>query len=123
MGGSILTQKFGESRRSALTLLITCLFVVAVLNGCDSASSYQYVDFQDKVEVDRPSEGATSRSPLKVAVAAMVSPRETFQYYQALLDYLAAKMDQPIELVQRVIGTHVSHIVGIGTESLHGLLP
>jgi len=69
--------------------------------GCRSESKYQYVDFKDNVEVERPAEPLPEKAPLKVAVAAMISPRETFEYYQALLDYLATKMDQPIELVQR----------------------
>jgi len=81
--------------------LIVCLIFMVPLVGCDSASKYQYVDFKDHVEVARPSESTTEKAPLKVAVAAMISPRETFEYYQALLDYLTAKMDQPIELVQR----------------------
>jgi phosphonate transport system substrate-binding protein len=81
--------------------LIVCLIFMVPLVGCDSASKYQYVDFKDHVEVARPSESAPEKAPLKVAVAAMISPRETFEYYQALLDYLTAKMDQPIELVQR----------------------
>ncbi len=81
--------------------LIAFLLLIIPLSGCDSTSKYQYVDFKDHVEVARHSEAAPEKAPLKVAVAAMVSPRETFAYYQALLDYLTAKMDQPIELVQR----------------------
>jgi len=94
-------RKLPKNRQSPSLLLVACLFAIALLSSCDSASSYQYVDFQDNVEVDRPSETAPIKTPLKVAVAAMISPRETFAYYQALLDYLTAKMDQPIELVQR----------------------
>ncbi|MFN7210249.1 MAG: PhnD/SsuA/transferrin family substrate-binding protein, partial [Aggregatilineales bacterium] len=39
--------------------------------------------------------------PLRVSVAAVISPRGTAQSYQPLLDYLSAKLERPVELVQR----------------------
>jgi phosphonate transport system substrate-binding protein len=39
--------------------------------------------------------------PLRVSVAAVISPKGTAEGYQPLLDYLAAKLDRPVELVQR----------------------
>jgi len=87
--------------RSSTLRSIALMLIMIVIAGCDGASSYQYVDFQDKVEVDLPGKASPAKTALKVAVAAMISPRETFEYYQALLDYLSAKMGQPIELVQR----------------------
>lgn len=39
--------------------------------------------------------------PLRVSVAAVISPKGTAQSYQALLDYLSAKLERPVELIQR----------------------
>lgn len=39
--------------------------------------------------------------PLRVSVAAVISPRGTTESYQLLLDYLSAALDRPVELVQR----------------------
>ncbi len=81
--------------------LASCLFLVFLLGGCDSEPQYQYVDFKDYVEPERPGDPSSGTAPLRVAVSAMISPRETIEYYQALLDYLSARIDQPIEMVQR----------------------
>lgn len=39
--------------------------------------------------------------PLRVAVAAIISPRGTVDSYTLLLDYLGARLGRPVELVQR----------------------
>ncbi len=39
--------------------------------------------------------------PLRVSVAALVSPQGTLESYQPLLDYLSHQLDRPVELVQR----------------------
>ncbi len=39
--------------------------------------------------------------PLRVSVAAVISPRGTAESYQPLLDYLSETLDRPVELVQR----------------------
>lgn len=87
--------------RSCILRSICLLFIMVLLGGCGSEPQYQYVDFKNHVAVVRPTAAEPGKAPLKIAVAAMISPRETIEYYQALLDYIAARMDQPIELVQR----------------------
>ncbi len=44
---------------------------------------------------------ATSKEPIKIGVAAMISPKETFKYYQAMLEYVGKKTGETVELVQR----------------------
>ncbi len=39
--------------------------------------------------------------PIRVSVAAVVSPQGTLESYQPLLDYLSHQLDRPVELVQR----------------------
>ena len=39
--------------------------------------------------------------PLRVSVAAVVSPQGTLASYQPLLDYISDQLDRPVELVQR----------------------
>jgi phosphonate transport system substrate-binding protein len=52
--------------------------------------------------------------PLRVAVAAVISPRGTVESYQALLDYLAKKLDRPVELVQRRTYAEINDLVESG---------
>jgi len=39
--------------------------------------------------------------PVKVGVAAMISPKETVKYYKQLVDYIGTKLRQPVQMVQQ----------------------
>ncbi len=67
----------------------------------------------------RPAEAAErrvapSQSPLRIAVAAMFSPEETLSVYQELIDYIATKLDRPVELKQRRTYQEVNDMLGAG---------
>jgi phosphonate transport system substrate-binding protein len=47
-------------------------------------------------------------------VAGVVSPKETFKTYQDLLQYLGARLDRPVELVQRKTYAEVNDLVRDG---------
>jgi phosphonate transport system substrate-binding protein len=51
---------------------------------------------------------------LKVAVGAMVSPKETFVHYRQLLDYLGNRLGMDVELFQRKTYGEISELVGNG---------
>jgi phosphonate transport system substrate-binding protein len=44
---------------------------------------------------------ALAAAPVKIGVAAMISPKETVKYYKQLIDYVGAKLGQPVEMVQK----------------------
>ncbi|MAU11834.1 MAG: phosphonate ABC transporter substrate-binding protein [Anaerolineaceae bacterium] len=80
-----------------------CLFLVLVIAGCNSTQA----PTSEGVSIDlaslqplpvRYNEGVV---PLRVSVAAVVSPRGTAESYQLLLNYLSETLDRPVELVQR----------------------
>jgi phosphonate transport system substrate-binding protein len=48
-----------------------------------------------------PTSPVSSVTPLRVSVAAVVSPQGTVESYQLLLNYLSQKLQRPVELVQR----------------------
>jgi phosphonate transport system substrate-binding protein len=77
------------------------LAILAVILGCGSDSDEVVVDFTKTVPVARPGERASPAPPLRVAVAAMISPKETFDLYRQLLAYLGRKLDKDLEFVQR----------------------
>jgi phosphonate transport system substrate-binding protein len=52
--------------------------------------------------------------PLRIAVAAMISPEETLGAYQDLMDYLAAKLGRPVEIKQRRTYQEVNDMLGAG---------
>ncbi|MDR3553371.1 MAG: phosphate/phosphite/phosphonate ABC transporter substrate-binding protein [Syntrophobacteraceae bacterium] len=94
-----------------LRAFIFLLLVVCVFAGCGKENNSRVVDFTKTIPVARPSERTTGQPPLKVAVGAMVSPKETFVYYRQLLDYLGNKLGRHIELVQRKTYEEVNELI------------
>jgi phosphonate transport system substrate-binding protein len=43
---------------------------------------------------------AFAAGPVKIGVAAMISPKETVKYYKQMIDYVGKKLGQPVEMVQ-----------------------
>jgi phosphonate transport system substrate-binding protein len=54
------------------------------------------------------------KAPLRIAVAAMISPEETLSVYQELMDYIAAKLGRPVETKQRRTYQEVNDMLGAG---------
>ncbi len=44
---------------------------------------------------------AAAAEPIKIGVAAMISPKETMKYYKQLIDYVASKIGSPVDMVSR----------------------
>ena len=59
-------------------------------------------------------ERAPGRLPLRVAVAAVISPKATFDTYSPLLDYLAKQLDRPVELLQRPTYAEINELLRTG---------
>lgn len=49
-----------------------------------------------------------------MAVAAVLSPEATFDIYGPLLDYLSARLDRPVELLQRATYAEINELVRTG---------
>jgi phosphonate transport system substrate-binding protein len=78
-------------------LIIT---VVMVASGCGREADV-VVDFSKTVAVEQPGIHMPKKPGLSVAVAAMISPKETFVYYRLLLDYIGEKLGREVQFVQR----------------------
>jgi phosphonate transport system substrate-binding protein len=71
------------------------------LLGCGGDSEYKPVNFSKTVPIAQPEGKLASEKVLRVAVAAMISPKETFVYYQELLDYIGKNSGFKVQLIQR----------------------
>lgn len=97
------------------------LFILCVLVGilvfpyaCGRDSDTVVVDFSKTAPVQRPELKSQGFRPLRVAVGAMVSPKETFIYYRQLLDYIGGKLGREVELVQRKTYVEINELLGNG---------
>jgi len=78
--------------------------------ACSRDADYKQVDFSQKTGASRPEVANSGRESLRVAVAAMISPKETFIYYRELIDYIGAKLDHDVVLIQRKTYGEVSDL-------------
>jgi phosphonate transport system substrate-binding protein len=93
--------------RSMLPLLL-------VLWGCTADNDIRAVDFSRTIDVTRPSSASSEQIQLRVAVGAMVSPKETFVHYRELLEYIGAKVGTAVQLIQRKTYGEINDLLGKG---------
>jgi phosphonate transport system substrate-binding protein len=74
---------------------------LASLLGCGGDADYKPIDFSKTVPIAYPDTGTLQEKVLRVAVAAMISPKETFSYYRELLDYIGRNTGHSVQLIQR----------------------
>ncbi len=91
-------------------------FTIMLLGVMSFEVANRYFKAEDPLKVDfekRSSDiGAASNSePVRIAVAAILSPEETSKYYQDMFDYISVKIDAPVELVQRKTYQEVNDLV------------
>ena len=82
--------------------------------GCGQGSDTVLVDFSKTIPVEKPQSKPQEPLPLRVAVGAMISPKETFVYYRQLLDYIGHKLGCDVELVQRKTYSEINDLLGKG---------
>ena len=97
-------------------LIIVCLiFVIGIyISGCGKDGEAVVVDFEKTVAVERPTSPASDSAHLRVAVAAIISPKETFIYYRQLLDYIGNKMGREIQFIQRKTYGEINELLARG---------
>jgi phosphonate transport system substrate-binding protein len=96
--------------------LISCFIFVMLIAvyGCGGDSDAVVVDFSKTVAVERPISPDPGHAQLRVAVAAIISPKETFVFYRQLLDYIGAKLGREIEFVQRKTYGEINELLARG---------
>ena len=113
---SCYSKGYLKIMKSKISLLITGLILVALLSmsGCGRDSDAVVVDFNKTVAVDRPTSTEPEAVQLKVAVAAIISPKETFAYYRQLLDYIGLKLRREIQFIQRKTYGEINELLAKG---------
>jgi phosphonate transport system substrate-binding protein len=101
-----------SSHRHLVWILAIAAAVFIV--SCSSDQEPTYVDFSKKMIEDQPGEEPRKGSVIRVAVAAMISPRETVVYYHQLLDFIAKQLGHKIQLVQRKTYGEINELLKTG---------
>jgi phosphonate transport system substrate-binding protein len=94
-----------------IILLLTIIFLAA----CSAVPQTEVVGNVDLNNLQPlPTPEGYLAVPLRVAVAAVISPKGTVESYSPFLDYLEVKLNRPIELVQRRTYLEVNDLIEHG---------
>jgi len=107
-----LILTFNKKTRLIISFLIAAVLLFA--HGCGGDDDIVVVDFSKTVAVERPKDRSPRHLFLRVAVGAMISPKETFIYYRQLLDYIGGKLGREIQLIQRKTYGEINELLGKG---------
>lgn len=93
------------------------IFSLIFLMGCSATSTNTAVIQLSSLQ-PLPEAPATEVKPLRVAVAAIISPQGTVDSYTPLLNYLSQKLERPVQLVQRRTYAEVNELIKTGDVDL-----
>jgi phosphonate transport system substrate-binding protein len=81
-------------------LLLVSVFLIASCSGREQ--NVTAVDFFEGNAGKLSASENENALTLRVAIAAVISPRESFIYYRDLFDYMAERLDMKVEFMQRM---------------------
>ena len=96
-----------------LIFLIFTITATSFFIGCSRDQEPAFVDFSKKMIVNQSPEESPDGSVIRVAVAAMISARESVVYYHQLLDFIAKQLGHKIELIQRKTYSEINELLKI----------
>ena len=96
------------------TRLLAWAIVASVFAACSGsvASQRPFIDLDDRVRL--PAERIDEIAPLRIAVAAILSPEGNIESYGAFADYMAVKLNRPVEIVQRRTYQEINDLLEVG---------
>lgn len=98
-------------RRPTPLRQLAAALLLALLAGCDGAS-YRVVEIDvDPATAARAREPQSRQNTLRVSVAAIVSPRDTYTSYSRLFERLGQRLGMGIEFVQRRTYAEVNELL------------
>lgn len=100
-------------------LKIILIAFVLIFSGCyesdiDSGKKIIEIDFSDTGSTSDNGVNKNFKTSLKLAIAAMTSPKETYKHYHELIRYVSDSLGIPIELSQKKTYSEVNKLLETG---------
>lgn len=107
------------SKIRLLGLVILSIIWLFAFVSCGLLPQKVDIRFSEPADENNVARIVNSRAqPMRVAVAAVISPRATWKLYQDLLDYLSYKLDKPLQLVQGKTYAEINDLIRAGDITL-----
>lgn len=96
-------------------IVISC---IGIISACSQVDERAAVDFSKRIVVNKPVSTESPKGTIRIAIGAMVSPKETLSAYQDLVGYLGAKLNRKLEIVQRKTYQEINEMLASGDVDL-----
>lgn len=108
----------GRGRYAAAQSFLLCLVWIIAVSACNTATTVDapFVDLTNRQPV--PAAVAAVNDPVRMAVAAVLSPEGNVDSYAGLARYLGDRLGRPVEIVQRRTYAEVNDLVAGGLVDL-----
>ena len=104
------TSAINSKRHWSLTPFFVIIFLFAV-TGCEQNRDIKKISLEKSERIHISPVSAKKEGSLKIAVSAMISPKDTFVFYKDIIDYISEKTSLPVQLVQRETYEEVNTLV------------
>jgi phosphonate transport system substrate-binding protein len=94
-----------------MRIALLLFFLLIALSGCTQKEEAKKVSLEEKIYVGTPPQDSNS---LKIGVSAIVSPEESFVYYEDIFKYISKNLGVPVKLVQRKTYQEMNELVKKG---------
>lgn len=72
-----------------------------ILSSCKKADEKKVsVDFKERIQMQRDND-FVNKQPIRIAIAAVISPKETATYYDEMMKYISRKLSRSVEIIQK----------------------
>ncbi|MBI3989923.1 MAG: phosphate/phosphite/phosphonate ABC transporter substrate-binding protein [candidate division NC10 bacterium] len=88
--------------------------LLVLLASCGEREPYKQVRLSETGRSEAAASSTGVKAPLQVAVAPVISPRESFTLYAALLEYVSRKLDRPVDFIQRRTYGEINELIRYG---------
>lgn len=89
-------------------IFLAMLILVLTLSGCLNTEKATIVNLSNRTN---DASYLSDSDSIRIAVSAIISPEETFAYYQDMFNYISLKMGVPVKLIQRKTYQEVNDLV------------
>lgn len=82
-------------------LFFGCLILLFIFSfvGCDYRDKVSEVNFDDTIELKEPK--SSLGSGINICVGSVITPKEGYAYYKALLDYIGEKLQMKVNFIEK----------------------
>ena len=109
---------YNYTLKNWIKLALICAIGFATIGlifiGCSDQQNYKSVDFSKTISVARPEQNSSENGRFRVAVAAMISPKETIDHYQELISYIGEKLGRDVQFIQRKTYEEINELIRKG---------